>query len=42
MGLPVLAAALALVFIFKPQYTVPVAVWLIVGVVLYSMRRLGR
>jgi len=42
IGLPVLAAALALVFIFKPQYTVPVAVWLIVGVVLYSMRRLGR
>jgi len=42
MGLPVLAAALTLVFIFKPQYTVPVAVWLIIGVVLYSMRRLGR
>ncbi|MFP3316406.1 MAG: APC family permease [Caldivirga sp.] len=42
IGLPVLAVALALVFIFKSQYTVPVAVWLIVGVVLYSMRRLGR
>jgi len=33
---------LVLVFVFKPQYTVPVVVWLIVGVVLYSMRRLGR